>query len=76
MFYVAGGQGFDPPFHLSRDLMKPAKSFIVKSNATAVVRSFGTKGPLWDPKQLRSAMHAVEESQDASEIDPKLTQGK
>ena len=55
--------------------MKPAKSFVVeikRNGRRQVVR----QEPLWDPKQLKSAMHAVEEFQRASEIDSKLTQGK
>jgi hypothetical protein len=56
--------------------MKPAKSFVVEIKRNGRRQVVRDQEPLWDPKQLRSAKHAVEESQDASEIDSKLTQGK
>jgi len=56
--------------------MKPAKSFVVEIKRNGRRHVVRDKEPLWDPKQLKSAMDAVEEAKKASEIDPKLIQGK
>jgi hypothetical protein len=55
--------------------MKPAKSFVVEIKRNGRRQLFRGQEPLWDAKQLESAMQAVEEAQDDSEIAPKLTQG-
>jgi hypothetical protein len=55
--------------------MKPAKSFVVEIKRNGRRQVVRDQEPLWDPKQLKSATDAVEETQTADEIDPKLTQG-
>jgi hypothetical protein len=56
--------------------MKPAKSFVVEVKRNGRRHVVRDQEPLWDPKQLRSATDAVEETQKASESDPELTKGK
>ena len=56
--------------------MKPAKTFVVEIKRNGRRQIVRDQEPLWDPKQLKSASNAVEESQKATEIDPKSTQVK
>ena len=56
--------------------MKPAKTFVVEIKRNGRRQIVRDQEPLWDPKQLKSASEAVEESQKATENDPKPTQVK
>jgi hypothetical protein len=56
--------------------MKPVKTFVVEIKRNGRRQVVRDQEPLWDPKQLKSASHAVEESQKASEINRKPTQVK
>ena len=54
--------------------MKAARTFVVEIKRNGRRHVAREQEPLWDPKQLKSAINAVEESQRAAEIDPNPTQ--
>jgi hypothetical protein len=56
--------------------MKPAKSFVVEIKRKGRRQAVRDQEPLWDPKLLKAATDAVEESQKASEPDATLAQAK
>ena len=68
--------GLADPRHSSRDLMKPAKSFVVEIKRNGRRQVVRDQQPLWDPKQLKSAADAIGDTQKASESDPNPTKGK
>jgi hypothetical protein len=56
--------------------MKPAKSFVVEIKRKGRRQAVRDQEPRWDPKLLKAATDAVEDSQKASETDATLAQAK
>jgi hypothetical protein len=56
--------------------LKPAKSFVIETKRKGRRQAVRDQKPLWDPKLLKAATDAVEDSQKASKTDATLAQAK
>ena len=54
----------------SRDSMKPAKSFVIEIKRNGRRQLVRDQEPLWDPKQLKSAIDAVEDAEKPLDSSP------